>query len=240
MDLSDPTRAVTPTLDGPVLAVLAAAGRALTVGEVSAQATRGSEIGIRRSISRLVEQGLVRATLVGRNTVHELNRDHLAAGVAEGLAGLRLEFWRRLRSALSEWDIRPVYACVFGSAARGDGDERSDIDLLLVHPPLQGEKQTRRPAAAGLADLLASIAMTMAAPGLPADPDRWHEQVDRLRGLVQAWTGNPLQVVDISAADWWTPGSRYRALLADVRRDGVEVARSAKYPHAFAAGRSVG
>jgi hypothetical protein len=51
MDLSDPTRSVTPTLDGSVLAVLAAAGHPLTVGQVAAKAARGSEIGIRRSLA---------------------------------------------------------------------------------------------------------------------------------------------------------------------------------------------
>src|SRR5205814_2227073 len=67
VDLSDPTRAVSATLDGTVLAVLAVAGRPLTVGQVAEQAARGSEIGIRRTLARLVEQGIVRATWMGRN-----------------------------------------------------------------------------------------------------------------------------------------------------------------------------
>src|SRR4051794_41512640 len=127
MDLSDPTRAVTPTLDGTVLAVLAVAGKPLSVGQVAEQAARGSEIGIRRSLARLVEQGIVRATLMGRNQVHELNRDHVAADAAVILAGLRSVLWQRLRDEVAGWSVRPLYACVFGSAARGDGDESSDI-----------------------------------------------------------------------------------------------------------------
>lgn len=67
MDLTDPTRAVSATLDGPVLAVLAQAGKPLTVGAVAAMTPRGSEIGVRRSLARLVEQGIVRATEMGRN-----------------------------------------------------------------------------------------------------------------------------------------------------------------------------
>ena len=119
MDLRDPTRAITPTLDGPVLAVLAQAGRPLTVGEIAGQAARGSEIGIRRSVARLVDQGIVTATQMGRNQVHQLNREHVAAPAAELLAGLRLELWKRLRETLHGWRPRAVYACVFGSAARG-------------------------------------------------------------------------------------------------------------------------
>ena len=38
----------------------------------------------------------------------------------------------RLRETIRGWRPRPVYACVFGSAARGDGGPDSDIDLLVV------------------------------------------------------------------------------------------------------------
>jgi hypothetical protein len=41
MDLSDPTRAVSPTLDGAVLAALAVAGKPLTVGQVAHVAADG-------------------------------------------------------------------------------------------------------------------------------------------------------------------------------------------------------
>ena len=234
MDLSDPTRAVTPTLDGPVLAVLAATGRPLTVGEIAARAARGSEIGIRRSLARLVEQGIVRATLAGRNRVHELNRDHIAAGVAELLGGLRLELWRRFRAELAGWDPAPLYAVVFGSAARGDGDESSDIDLLLVHAPLPGERRLRKRAkdTAGVPGQLMDAITTSGAvaAGAGADPEQWHTQVDRLRGLVQRWTGNSLQVVDLSFYEWWEPNESRRRFLAEVQRDGIEVARSEKLP----------
>lgn len=241
MDLSDPTRTVTPTLDGPVLAVLAAAGRPLTVGEVANQAARGSEIGIRRSLSRLVDQGLVRATLVGRNRVHELNRDHIAAGAAETLAGLRLELWRRLRSELSDWDPTPLYACVFGSAARADGDEQSDIDVLLVHSPLAGEERPPRSQDRPLVQFLDVVALSAAIqPGVVADPDRWDSQVDRLRGLVQRWTGNSLHVIDLPFYDWWKPSGSNAGLLAEVQRDAVELARSTSLPPNPRVGAPVG
>jgi hypothetical protein len=244
MDLSDPTRALTPTLDGPVLAVLAAAGRPLTVGEIAAQAARGSEIGIRRSVSRLVDQGIVTATLMGRNRVHELNRDHIAAHVAAGFAGLRLELWRRLREELATWQVPPLLATVFGSAARGDGDEGSDIDLLLVHPPLRGERRPARPAAQDKLAMLTQVLEAFATPGVASDPgvdpEVWHHQLDELRGKVQRWTGNPLQVVDMSFFEWWQPTEGHRPLLAEVRRDGIEVARSPKLPTHFGADVRVG
>jgi hypothetical protein len=219
MDLSDPTRAVGATLDGAVLAVLASSGRPLTVGQVAGQAARGSEIGIRRTLARLVEQGTVRATLMGRNQVHELNRDHIAAPVAELLAQLRPRLWDRFRGELADWRVRPLYACVFGSAARGAGDTTSDIDLLLVHPPLPGEK---RPTGLGQA-LLAELAVAR------TDPEStrlWEEQVDRLRVQAHSWTGNALQVVDLSLREWGQPAREHRALFAEVQRDGVELAKA--------------
>lgn len=225
MDLSDPTRAVTATLDGTVLAVLAAAGKPLTVGQVAQQAVRGSEIGIRRSLARLVEQGIVRATLMGRNQVHELNRDHLAANVAISLAELRPELWKRLRTELSRWRIRPLYAAVFGSAARGDGDESSDIDLLLVHPPFPGEKKPRANPRFS-AQLSEALGEFMASSGEMEAAGLWEEQLDRLRQLVQGWTGNALQIVDVSFQDWRHPSPDREPLFVEVERDAIELMKS--------------
>lgn len=236
MDLSDPTRAVTPTLDGSVLAVLASAGKPLTVGQVAELAVRGSEIGIRRSLARLVEQGTVRATVMGRNRVHELNRDHVAAGIADALAGLRTELWRRFRAELATWLVRPLHASVFGSAARGDGTVSSDIDLLLVHPPLPGEKTSGRTSAsirAQLADALGDFVVSTE----PEAAKQWEAQVDRLRALTKGWTGNELQVVDLSFHEWKRPATSYLALLAEIDRDGIDLttSRSLLWPSAGAA-----
>lgn len=197
MNLSDPTRVITPTLDGPVLAVLAIAGQPLTVGEVAAQSARGSEIGIRRTLARLVDEGVVRATQMGRNRVHELNRGHIAAHIAELLGGLRLELWRRLRAELGSWTLPPSTAFVFGSAARGDGDGASDIDVLLVQP--------------------ASVA------GSGEFEELWQHQLDRLHELVRDWSGNRLQVVNVPAADWEGARPQLTALLDRIGNERVEL-----------------
>jgi Nucleotidyltransferase domain len=225
MDLSDLTRSVTSTLEGPVLTVLATAGRPLTVGQVAEQAARGSEIGIRRSLARLVEQGIVRATLMGRNQVHELNRDHVAAEVAVLLADLRPRLWERFRSDFETWKVRPLFAAVFGSAARGDGDGSSDIDLFLVHPPLRGERRSSRSNAAfgsQIADALGEFAVARDDAGASR---QWEEQLDSLRACVERWTGNQLQVVDLSFHEWRHPAQAHHTLLQEVRKDGIELYR---------------
>ena len=226
MDLSDPTRAVTPTLDGAVLAVLASTGKPLTVGQVANFAVRGSEIGIRRCLGRLVEQGLVRATLMGRNHVYELNREHVAAEVALLFAGLRNKVWERLRTELWAWRPWPIYACVFGSAARGDGDEQSDIDLLLVHPPFPGEKKPT-----GLSrDIRSQLSDALGAAVLASDQvhaaERWEQQLDRLREQVHSWTGNRLQIVDMSFQEWRHPPKSHQPLLDEIHRDGIELRKA--------------
>lgn len=221
VDLTDPTRAMTPTLDGPVLAVLARAGKPLTAGEVAAQTPRGSEIGVRKCLARLVEQGIVSATEMGRNRVHELNREHLGAPVAGLLAGLRLELWNRFRKTLGTWNPKPVYGCVFGSAARGDGGAQSDIDLLLVHPPLPGECDPRR--SDGVEALDAFAADSMAVQLTERQLAKWRHQVDQLRGLVRGWTGNPLQVLEMSTSQWADQQRRQSALFVEISRDAIEI-----------------
>lgn len=224
VDLTDPTRSVTATLDGPVLAVLALAGKPLTAGDVATQMPRGSEVGVRRSLARLVEQGIVRATEMGRNRVHELNRDHVAAPIAELLAGLRLEVWKRLRTTLKAWNPQPTYGCVFGSAARGDGETDSDIDVLLVHPPFPGDADPRR-RSNGLSEQLAGYANEFMSLQLtPRQAAKWRRQVDELHDLVRSWTGNPLQAVEMSSFEWADHRRRHSSLYADISRDAIRVA----------------
>lgn len=219
MDLSDPTHSIVPTLDGPVLAVLAASGSPMTVGDVAKQVVRGSEIGVRRSLARLVDEGIVRATEMGRNRVHELNRDHIAAPIAQLLAGLRPLLFDRMRADMSKWKPKPHYACVFGSAARGDGDSRSDIDVLLVHVPFPDDPKPPRQAR-----LWDSLAQKWSEPVSvsAAEVRRWSGHVDRLRQNIQAWTGNPAQIIDVSWAEW-VEHEDSPEIFEEIRRDGIDV-----------------
>jgi predicted nucleotidyltransferase len=224
MDLTDPTRAVTSTLDGPVLATLALSGKPMTAGEVAARMPRGSELGVRKSLARLVQQGIVQATEMGRNRVHELNRQHVAAPVADLLAGLRLELWKRLRTRLAAWNPKPVYACVFGSAARADGTSDSDVDVLLVRSPFPGERDPRRQSV-GISNQLAGYASEFMTVQLTERQARkWRQQVDELHTLVSGWTGNRLQVLELSTYDWADQVRRQSALSAEIAKDAIKIA----------------
>lgn len=133
MDMSQPISTVVPTLDGPVLAVLARTTKPLTGRKVHQLADGGSETGTRRVLRRLAATGLVIADQVGASVQYSLNREHLAAQPVLELAALRQRLFDRLRETVGQWPSRPSHVSVFGSTARGDGHLSSDVDLLIVH-----------------------------------------------------------------------------------------------------------
>lgn len=128
MDVSMPITTVVPSLDGPVLAALAATAEPMTLGAVHERAGRGSKSGVRSVLLRMVDEGLVLEVPGG----YVLNRDHIATPAVEMLASLHGELTNRIRSAVEEWTIAPTPVGLFGSAARRDGDANSDIDVLVV------------------------------------------------------------------------------------------------------------
>ena len=90
----------------------------------------------------------------GLALLEQLNREHIAAPAIEQLARLHGELADRIRRALAEWDGEVLLAGLFGSAARRDGDERSDIDLLVVSDsPGLDELVARAKAGASLIEL---------------------------------------------------------------------------------------
>jgi DNA-binding transcriptional ArsR family regulator len=159
-------------LDGAVVAVLSATTRPLTGREIARLAPEGSQPGISKALGRLTDEGLVDRQEAGNALLYQLNRDHLAAPAATMLADLRNTLIERLRKELADWELQPLHASIFGSAARGDADAHSDIDLLIVRP----------------ADL-------------GADDPRWRGQLDGLAYSVRRWTGNALSVSELSETD---------------------------------------
>jgi predicted nucleotidyltransferase len=128
VDVSLPMRAVVPTLDGPVLAVLTTTTEPLSLAELHRRTGDRSKSGIRRVLLRLVAEGLVHEVPGG----YLLNRDHLAAPAVELLTNLHGELLARIRGTVGTWSPPPRFVGLFGSAARRDGDATSDIDLVVI------------------------------------------------------------------------------------------------------------
>jgi predicted nucleotidyltransferase len=146
MNLSAPLNDLAPGTRGALLRTLARLEQPVTRRQLAAAAgvAPGNATNV---ISTLIASGLVTETKAGRSSMVALNRNHLAAASVVALAGLRGELIRRLRERISEWDGL-LGAWLFGSVARGDADEASDIDVLLVAVDLES---------ADLHDRLASV-----------------------------------------------------------------------------------
>lgn len=154
-----------------MLVALAGSTKPCSGRELARRAGR-SNTGVQHVLDRLVEHGLVNRGKVGRTFLYELNRDHLLAPIVEQMAEARNELIRRLREAIGAWEAPPVHASLFGSAARGDGDAGSDIDLLIVRPP-----------------------------DLDPEDAIWRGQLDELAGRVRRWTGNNAGIAEVSEGE---------------------------------------
>lgn len=117
-----------PTLDGPVLGALASTTAVANLTEVHRMAGHGSLAGVRRVLLRLVDVGLVLQVPGG----YVANRDHVAWPAVEILSRLHGSLIDRIRQWLAERPERILVAGLFGSTARRDGDQQSDIDVIVV------------------------------------------------------------------------------------------------------------
>jgi hypothetical protein len=149
---------------------------------------------VRKVLGRLVEQGIVHVEQVGPSYRYRLNRSHLAAPHIIALAGLRAELLSRLRTRLAQWDPPPVYAALFGSAARGDMRTGSDIDLLIVRPD-----------------------------EVDPDDDQWVEQVDELTSEVTGWTGNDTRPLEYGDTETRRALRRGAPVLEAVKTEGIHL-----------------
>jgi len=152
--------------------VLRGTTRPLTGREVARLVCEGSQPAVNRSLRRLSDEGVVQAEEAGRAYLYSFNRQHLTAPAVETLADIRSELERRLRDEIGGWDISPIHVSIFGSAARGDGDASSDIDIFVVR-----------------------------ARGVHSDDLDWREQLAQLSDHLFAWTGNHAGIAEVSELD---------------------------------------
>jgi predicted nucleotidyltransferase len=195
MDVSRPHRVISHPLDGPVLRVLAGTTQPLTGRQVARLAEEGSQQGIGKALGRLAEEGLVDREEAGGASLYVLNRQHLAAPAAEVLSNLRGALLERLRKSFERWKTRPIHASMFGSAARGDGDTASDIDLFVVRPA-----------------------------GVDMEEEAWRKQIDRLADSVLRWTGNHAGIVEVPEEDLASLRRRRPPVLDELDQDAITLA----------------
>ena len=146
MDYVNPVEALIPGVQGRVLTVLARTEAELTMRSVAelagVSANQATVV-----LNRLVRLGLVERRDVGAAALVRLVRENEAARSLLSLVDLRQGVLARLAGEARK--IRPAPAClvVFGSFARGDAHENSDVDVLAV-PPAEAQADDGRWTAA--------------------------------------------------------------------------------------------
>lgn len=142
MQLQRPFAAITPTVDGDVLGVLASTHAEHSASRLAELIPTRSLNGIRNAAERLVAHGAVVARDVGRVRTYALNDEHLFASELRAIARPTATLLGRIAEQVSRWASPPVFGAVFGSAARAEMREDSDIDILLVSPRDASEEWT--------------------------------------------------------------------------------------------------
>lgn len=195
MDISHPLSAVTSAATARVLEVLAGTTRPLAGREIHRIAEQSSVATVWRILGRLSEQGIVAADHRGTAVYYTANRDHLAWSAIEALVRIRAELIARLTEVIGGWAIRPLHSSLFGSAARGDGNAESDIDLLFVLPDSVGQNEAAT----------------------------WDDQISRLRQAVYGWTGNDCQTFQVDRARLLEHVDARDPLVDAWLRDGIRL-----------------
>lgn len=170
---------------------------ALTGRQVALLTGRTSHSGVLDSLHRLTEHGLVTRVELNRAYLFALNRDHLAAPAVEMIANLRERLIEKIRNMVGEWQIAPLHVSLFGSAARGDGDTQSDIDLFVVR-----------------------------ASDVDEDEPSWRDQIDDLSAQIQRWTGNYASVIERDESQLMRLHETQPPIFAELLSDAIVISGS--------------
>lgn len=133
MHAGRPAAVILPLGTEAVLRVLIGTDASLGVREVArlagVSANRASQV-----LSEMAGHGVVLVDERGSGRFCRLNRAHLAVDALVAVVGLRGRMIEFLRHEVHSWRYPALHTSLFGSAARGDGDTASDLDLLVVRP----------------------------------------------------------------------------------------------------------
>ncbi len=191
MDVSKPYDTIVLSVSGDVLRQLSLSTKPRT-GSDLANDTGRARTRVQEVLDRLVEHGLVDREEAGGALLHKLNQDHI---LSEPLA-LIFDTRNRLVSALKElidsWKIHPIHISLFGSAARGDGDTESDIDIFIVRP----------------ADT-------------DYDDETWRNQLDSFADSVRRLTGNHAGIAEVGEDEISRLVTKSPSTVQDIRDDGI-------------------
>lgn len=206
MDLMNPVQSVAPGAHAAVLGVLVRTDTPLSGSRIAAL-TRPAFTArrVNQVLGDLFEAGLVTRQSAPPSYQYQLNRDHVAAEGLIALDAMWATLMARMKADISSWDVPPVAAWLFGSAARGEASVNSDIDVLLVVP---GGGPT--------AEVLGGLSTVQ--------EEAWERQTRTFADKVRAWSGNACELLELSAAELAAAADRDDRLVRELRSDAVVLA----------------
>lgn len=193
VNFARPIEAIIPGVQGRVLAVLAETTAELNLRTIA----RLSEVSLAqasRVLPGLVELGLVERREAPPSSLFRLVREHVVARPLVEMARARDAMVEEMRRAAGNLPVVPVSVIVFGSFARGEADEESDIDAVFV-----------RPADANEAD------------------EEWSTSVEQWRDAMRRASGNRVEVLEVGAAEVAARLGSKQQVWREIRRDGLVV-----------------
>ncbi len=196
MDLGNPMSSVIPAVHGVVLEVLARSDRPLSGRQAAALvADLAGHRQVNVVLGQLTEAGLVLREHHPPAYLYRLNHDHVAAEAIIALSDLRGILLARMRNLANAWHPKSAALWLFGSAARGDGNPSSDVDVLVLRPDAQS-----------------------------AENPHWIAQSDHFSAQVRAWSGNNCEVLEYSEKEFAALVARGERLITELRRDAIRIA----------------
>jgi predicted nucleotidyltransferase len=190
VDFVRPIEAILPGAQGRVLAVLAGTTAELNLRTI-AQLSGVSQAQASRVLPGLVELGVVERREVPPSSLFRLVPEHISARFILDLAASTDRVLDEIGRTARALPVPPVSVVVFGSFARREAVADSDIDLVVVRPH-----------------------------DIDEDDEVWSRSIERWRSSVRRLTGNPVEVLEVSANDAASRLGSRSQLWNEIRREG--------------------
>jgi len=154
-----------------------------------------SQNGALKVLHQLASDGIVLSEPAGRALHFRLNRSHLLSSPLLQIIRADAELRRRLEAEISRWRIQPVHVSLFGSIARQEARQGSDIDLLAIRPEV-----------------------------VSFDDVGWRSQLAELSRNANAWIGMALSWLELSEAEFDRAVAQGEPIVPAWRRDSIRLA----------------
>ncbi|MDQ2812860.1 MAG: nucleotidyltransferase domain-containing protein [Actinomycetota bacterium] len=130
MVLNEPFGGLIPGARGAVLSTILRTDVRLTGRQVHALVSdRHSLWSVQEALKAWVQLGVIHTEIIGRAVVHAINEDHYTVGPLRSLLD-PIAALAKTAAQIAGEDVEAVI--VFGSVARGEAKEGSDIDLAVI------------------------------------------------------------------------------------------------------------